>query len=112
MTTDPKSTIAIEVLREIESGTVEAFTSFLTWDVVVWAVSKLSGRIKGRKIGWRLIAFQRVRFIPIIEEIVRSDQAPIEGYTVDSRDALHCSAAILQHLPVFRTALISTKLRR
>ena len=57
---------ARKVLERIEAQELVAYTSILTWDEVVWVVSKVLGRPDGIQVGKKLLNFPGLRFIDAV----------------------------------------------
>ena len=66
----PKAKRAEEVLRKIATGELEAYTSTLTWDEVVWVVYKVMGYADSVEIGRKFLAFPNLRLISVSSEVI------------------------------------------
>ena len=58
------------VLERVESGELLAYTSILTWDELVWVVSKVLGRADGIQAGRKLLNFPGLRLIDVTAQVV------------------------------------------
>ncbi|MDG6925896.1 MAG: type II toxin-antitoxin system VapC family toxin [Nitrososphaerota archaeon] len=85
---------AVRVLERIEKGTITAFTSVLTWDEVVWVVSKLMGEADGKQVGRKLLTFPGLRFLDVTPSTLARSQGLCEELDLRPRDAIHCASAI------------------
>ncbi len=65
--TDPKVKKAKEILLSIEKGELQAYTSTLTWDEVVWVISKSLGRSEAINQGQKLLGFPNLEFIRLTQ---------------------------------------------
>jgi predicted nucleic acid-binding protein len=83
-----------QVLRAIEGEKVAAYTSTLTWDEVVWVVSRFLGKADSVQAGEKLIGFPNLRFVPVTEDVLRSAQKLLEGGGLAPRDAVHIASAV------------------
>ena len=92
----PKAKRAEEVLRKIATGELEAYTSTLTWDEVVWVVYKVMGYADSVEIGRKLLAFPNLRLISVSSEVIIEAQRLMEGYRLSPRDSTHCASALLR----------------
>ena len=73
-----KAKKAKEILLKIENGEISAYTSTLTWDEVVWVVSKLLGRDDGINQGKKLLGFPNLEFINVDERDTNPSPKPIK----------------------------------
>jgi uncharacterized protein len=89
----PRSSGARRVLEQIEAGTLTAYTSVLTWDEVVWVVSKSLGRSDGLQAGKKLLNFPHLRFVDVSTSVIARAQAISEASSLAPRDAIHCATA-------------------
>jgi len=92
--TEPKAKKAKEILRQIEKGELAAFTSTLTWDEVVWVVSKTMGRDEGIYQGRKLLGFPNLQFIPVDEGVLAQAQRLVDKYRLSPRDSIHAGSAM------------------
>ncbi len=91
---EPKVKKAKQILISIEKGELPAYTSTLTWDEVVWVVSKTMGRNEGISQGQKLLGFLNLQFISADENILSQAQALMNKYHLSPRDSIHIASAI------------------
>jgi len=91
---EPKAKRAKEILLSIERGEVSAYTSILTWDEVVWVVSKAMGKNEGISQGQKLLGFPNLDFINADINIITRAQNLMEKYNLKPRDCIHIASAI------------------
>jgi len=91
---EPKAKKAIQILQAVERGERSACTSTLTWDEVVWVVSKTLGRGDGISQGHRLLGFPNLEFINVDESILSQAQDLMAKYSLSPRDSLHAASAL------------------
>ena len=89
-----KAKRAKEILQEIENKELSAATSTLTWDEVVWVVTKLLGRSDGITIGQKLLGFPNLEFISFDEVILTQAQSLMDKYKLSPRDSIHVASAL------------------
>ena len=94
METQPKAKKAREILLKIESGELAACTSTLTWDEVVWVVSRVLSRNDGVGQGRKLLGFPNLEFINVDEGIVTIAQELLDKYKLSPRDSIHVASAL------------------
>lgn len=82
------------LLLKIATGDVEAYTSILTWDEVVWVVRKLFGLELSIEQGKCLLAFPNLRFLAVKKSVVLRAQEILEKYGVKPRGAIHAATAM------------------
>lgn len=92
--TDPKVKKAKEILLSIEKGELQAYTSTLTWDEVVWVISKSLGRSEAINQGQKLLGFPNLEFISADPNILSQAQALLDKYNLSPRDSIHIASAI------------------
>ena len=85
---------ARRALERIEAQELVAYTSVLTWDEVVWVVSKVLGRHDGTQVGKKLLSFPGLRFIDATSSIIIKAQSISDSRGVAPRDAIHCASAM------------------
>ena len=91
---EPKAKKAKEVLLSVEAGKTDAYTSTLTWNEVVWVVSKTMGRSEGINQGKKLLGFPNLKFISTDSSVVSHAQRLIDKYKISPRDAIHVASAL------------------
>jgi uncharacterized protein len=91
---EPKARKAKELLLKIENGKLPALTSTLTWDEVVWVVSKVMGRTEGAIQGTKLLGFPNLQFITADENVIARAQKLMEKYKLSPRDSIHVASAL------------------
>ena len=97
---EPKVKRAKQILINIEKGELPAFTSTLTWDEVVWVVSKTMGRNEGLSQGQKLLGFLNLQFINVDENVLSRAQALMTKYNLDPRDSIHFASAIERKIKI------------
>lgn len=94
----PKAKAAKEILCKIESGSLPAVTSTLTWDEVVWIVTKTIGRNDGIAQGQKLLGFPNLEFINVDENILTQAQRLMNIYRLSPRDSIHVASALSRRI--------------
>jgi uncharacterized protein len=92
--TQPKAKKAKEILLNVEHGKIPAFTSMLTWDEVVWVISKTMGRSEGISSGQKLLGFPNLQFVAVDENVITRAQRLMDKYKMDPRDCIHLASAL------------------
>lgn len=90
----PKASKAKEILRNVENGKLSAYTSTLTWDEVVWVVSKVMGRNEGINQGQKLLGFPNLQFVTADENVIIQAQRLMNKYKMSPRDSIHLASAL------------------
>jgi len=96
--TQEKAMKAKEILLKIEKGELSAYTSTLTWDEVVWVVSRTLGRDDGTNQGRKLLGFPNLEFIDIDKRALSTAQMLLDKYQLKPRDALHLASAVNRNI--------------
>ena len=91
---EPKVRKAKEILLNVENGKLSAFTSTLTWDEVVWVVSKVMGRNDAVSQGKKLLGFPNLEFVVADENVLARAQKLVERYKLSPRDSIHVASAL------------------
>jgi uncharacterized protein len=89
---------AKEILLGIERGNLLALTSTLTWDEVVWVVSKNLGNDEGINQGQKLLGFPNLLFVSADENVLVQAQSLMTKYQLISRDSIHKVSAITNRI--------------
>jgi len=90
----PKAKRAKEILLKIENGSMPAYTSSLTWDEVVWVVTRVMNRNEGIQQGKKLLSFPNLRFITPNENVLAKAQRLLGKYKISPRDSIHAASAL------------------
>jgi len=93
-----KAKKAKEILHKIENGELSAYTSTLTWDEVVWVVSRVMGRNDGIAQGRKLLGFPNLKFINADENVLTQAQTLIGKYKLSPRDSIHVASALVRNI--------------
>jgi predicted nucleic acid-binding protein len=96
--TQQKAKKAKEILLKIESGEISAYTSTLTWDEVVWVVSRVIGRNDGIAQGRKLLGFPNLNFINADENVLTHAQTLLDKYKLSPRDSIHVASALAKNI--------------
>ncbi len=82
------------ILSRVVKGEIKAGTSCLTWDEVVYVVSRVSGWGDAKKAGSKLLLFPSLRIFGVDRKTIDRAQVLIERYDLKPRDAIHAASAI------------------
>jgi predicted nucleic acid-binding protein len=93
-TKNAKAREAVNILRDVEEGSVKGVTSFLAWDELVWVVWKLAGREAGIRAGAAFLKLQNLSLLPVNLSVMLRAQELVERYQLKPRDAIHASSAL------------------
>ena len=96
----PKAKKAKEILLKVESGSLSAFTSTLTWDEVVWVVSRVMTRNDGIAQGQKLLGFPNLGFINVDEGVLTQAQTLMNKYKLSPRDSIHAASALDRRIKI------------
>jgi len=89
-----KAKKAKEILLKIERRELSAYTSTLTWDEVVWVVSRILSRDDGNSVGRKLLSFPNLEFIDVDKRVLSTAQTLSDKYKLNPRDSIHVASAI------------------
>jgi len=93
--TEEKARKAKEILLMIEHGEIPAYTSSLTWDEVVWVVSRTLGKEDGIQQGRKLLGFPNLEFIEVDKNVLSMAQTLLNRYDrLNPRDSIHIASAL------------------
>lgn len=87
---------AARALELMEGGGFVGYTSALTWDEVVWIVSRVLGKANGDQVGRKLLSYPGLRFLDVTSSTVARAQVISESLGLDPRDSIHCASALLK----------------
>ncbi|MEM1959946.1 MAG: type II toxin-antitoxin system VapC family toxin [Candidatus Nitrosocaldus sp.] len=89
---------AKELLYKIATGKVEAYTSIITWDEVVWVIRRVHGVERAIEQGKMLLRFPNLKILSINKATIIKAQELMERYRLKPRDALHIAVALENRL--------------
>lgn len=93
-TTVPKAARAKAKLHEVAGGRVEACTSTLTWDEVMWSTRRFFGHAAAVTQGEVLLRAPNLRFLPADLEVIHKAQEIAAKHGLKPRDAIHAATAL------------------
>ncbi len=86
-----------EWMLRIGRGELDACTSSLTWDEVVWVAARAEGGFdpaRAAETGRRFLALPNLRFVPVDRELVAAAQQIMTSARVRPRDSIHAATAL------------------
>ena len=86
---------AIALLNDIAQGKIEAATSCLTWDELIWVLRRGLPLEKANLQGRKFLSFPRLIFLPVNQETISQAQRLMESFHLKPRDAIHGACAII-----------------
>ncbi|MEM2123128.1 MAG: type II toxin-antitoxin system VapC family toxin [Candidatus Bathyarchaeia archaeon] len=92
--TEVKASLAKNILMKIAKGEVEAATSPLTWDELVWSTRRFLGLEAAVYEGEKFLRFPNLKLLNIDEKVVWEAQRLMKRYGLKPRDAIHSASAI------------------
>ncbi len=96
--TVPEAARATTSLREIVSGSIDAYTSTLTWDEITWVVRKLFDAKKAAAQGTSFLRVPNLKLLKVDIETISQAQSVVEDYELKPRDAIHAATAVANGL--------------
>ena len=82
------------VLAKILRGHIDAATSVLTWDELVWILKKNIDNDLAADEGYKFLNLPNLRFLQVNDNTIRKAQLLFQTYKLDPRDAIHAACAI------------------
>jgi hypothetical protein len=82
------------ILSRIAIGDIKACTSCLTWDEIVYVVSRVSGSDDSKRAGYKFLLFPNLRILGLDRKTLDCAQALVERYDLRPRDSIHAASAI------------------
>ena len=93
--TEIKSASAKRTLLQIATGELkDDATSCLTWDDLVWVLTRFLGKKIALSQGKRFLSFQNLHFVDVKQTTIDRAQDLIENYDLKPRDAIHAACAL------------------
>ena len=87
-----------KLLFEIVEHKIQAYTSIITWDEVVYAIWKKKGREKALEEGKIFLTLPNINFLNTNRNTVAKAQEIIEKYNLKPRDAIHVASALTNNI--------------
>ena len=97
---DIKFKMAKKLLYMISENKVDALTSCLTWDELIWIVRKIAGYDIAKIEGSKMLDIPNLSFIDVNEKILREAQKIIENHNLKPRDAIHAASALTSNAEI------------
>lgn len=82
---------AREILEMVQNGALDAYTSVLTFDEIVFIVKKIKGQKQAIAAGTAFLDFNNLRIVETKKETARLALQAMEKYSLLPRDAIHYS---------------------
>lgn len=96
--TEVKSKLSKDILIKVESGELEAATSFLTWDELVWSVKRIIDSETAKQEGKKFLDFSNLKMLNIDSGVINEAQKLLEKYNLKPRDSIHAACAIKNNI--------------
>lgn len=90
----PEAATAMARLREITSGTIEAYTSTLTWGEVTWVVRRLFDPGRAAAQGASFLELPNLKLLKVDIETISEAQSIVENHELKPRVAIHAATAL------------------
>lgn len=95
LSNDKRGAYCREVLFNMVSNKIEAATSVLTWDEVVYALSKHRGAELSIKEGEKFLSLPNLDFVRADISLISKAQKIMSQFGLGPRDSIHIASAIL-----------------
>lgn len=90
-----KSESCLSIINKVITGKMEACTSLLTWDEILYALKREIGREKALEESRKFLEIPSLYFIEVDGVVITKAQMIAELYHLNPRDAIHAATAIL-----------------
>ena len=88
------------ILEKVENRSIEASTSSLTFDEVVWIVKKNRSFEDAVSIGDAFLGMEGLHLIDVNQDLLALAISIMKKYKTDPRDSIHAATAITQKAAV------------
>ena len=85
---------AIDYLKKVIHNEIDAHTSWLTWDEVIYITRRELGHEISKQKGREFLAYPNLKFENLNSDIIRDAQGFLEKYNIRPRDAIHLATAV------------------
>ncbi|MEX2683137.1 MAG: type II toxin-antitoxin system VapC family toxin [Candidatus Sigynarchaeota archaeon] len=99
----PQALVAKQLLEQVTNRRINACTSLLTWDEIVWVVRRELTLEDARKQGLEFLDFPRLQLLNVTRDVVKKAQDMIEVSSLKPRDAIHVASALIHGASEFIT---------
>jgi predicted nucleic acid-binding protein len=99
----PQALVARQFLEKVKDRRINACTSLLTWDEVVWVVRRELTVEDARKQGMEFLDFPWLAFLTVTMDVIKKAQGLIEASSIKPRDAIHIASAMIHGASEFVT---------
>jgi len=96
--TNSEAARAIQFLKRVIHNEFDAYTSWLTWDEVIYITRRELGHEISKQKGREFIAYPNLKFENVNSDIISSAQGFLDKYNVRPRDAIHLATAVAKNI--------------
>lgn len=96
--TEEKALLSKNILVKVAEGKLDAATSSVTWDEVVWSVKKISGSDIAKIEGKKFLEFPNLKILNVDANVIIEAQKVLEKYNLKPRDSIHAACAIKNNM--------------
>lgn len=87
---------ARSILKSVQSGELEAASSALSFDELVWAVKRNRSPEDSMTAGEAFLNMPRLRLVPVNGDLLASTLGVMRKYHLDPRDSIHVASALAE----------------
>jgi len=91
---DEKAKSARRILEKIADSDMNAATSLLSWDEIVWVVRRTMKSDVAIKEGEKFLEFPNLEMLDVKKNVIQKAQELSKKYGLKPRDAIHVATAI------------------
>lgn len=95
---DIRAKLSKEILSKATEGYLDAATSALTWDELVWAVKKFIGEKESIEEGNKFLQLPNLKILEVDTEVLLKAQELMSIYKLRPRDSIHAACAIKNNI--------------
>lgn len=95
---DRRAKLSKEILLKVAEGSLDAATSSLTWDELVWAVKKFIGEKESIEEGSKFLQLPNLKILEVDAEVLVKAQKLMSIYKLRPRDSIHAACAIKNNI--------------
>ena len=94
LNTEPAGDDARSLLKDVQLGKLEAASSALSFDELVWAVKKYRTLEESVMAGEAFLNMPRLRLVAVNGDLLSGALAIMRKYRLDPRDSIHAASAL------------------